>query len=194
MGRILRIVTVLCYFLPFTFFLVTCNGGWTASYNRKEADKNLALEKAERVQDTTVGQASVADTSVKLVTSDTVTRVIYQEQKNSKSKELLNWILDKIMTPAQNALSGISSVYMYKNKEGKVLIAVSILLSLTTLFLWRFLKRKRIALAILLTNLFCFVALIVDSFSSQVTLLWGAWTIFALLIIQLGLEIRKKQG
>ena len=52
----LRLVTVICYFLPFTFFLTTCNNGLELrfSYNQAEADKNILLEKesSEAVTDT----------------------------------------------------------------------------------------------------------------------------------------------
>ena len=42
MKFLLRIITIICYFAPFTFFLVTCNGAFEMrfSYNKLEADSN----------------------------------------------------------------------------------------------------------------------------------------------------------
>ncbi|MDP9042309.1 MAG: hypothetical protein M3N30_10030, partial [Bacteroidota bacterium] len=70
MKLTLRLVTVLCYLLPFTFFWTTCTGvlDLRFAYNQTEANKNKLLENEsfEAVTDTTQNdKLTLADTTKK---------------------------------------------------------------------------------------------------------------------------------
>lgn len=191
----LRLVTIICYFLPFTFFLTTCNNGLELrfSYNQAEADKNILLEKesSEAITDTAKYDQQIftdttkADTVAQNVLKDTVK---ISSDTLQKSSDYGDRILRKIIMPTDTSLSGIGSVLYFKNLTGQIAIAISLLISLVLFVAFKFLKSQRAKLYLLLTSVLCLTIFIIDSFISSVTLLWGSWTLLILLLLQIILE------
>jgi len=192
----LRLVTVICYFLPFTFFLTTCNNGELIySYNRNEADKNILLESES-------SKVAVADTarhdtlSVETINADSSSQIIPNEtgktsyDTSQKSTDYGAMIIGKLLYPTDTSLSGIGSVIFSKNLIGQIAIAISLLISLVLFVAFKFLKSQRTKLYLLLVGVLCLTIFIVDSIVSSVTLLWGSWTLLIVLILQLILEFK----
>jgi hypothetical protein len=196
-----RLVTIICYFFPFTFFLTTCNNPfeWRFSYNRAEADKNIALENEsskiaadtaqydpQSLQDTTNTNA-VAQNLLKDTTN------IYADTSQNLS-DYSDIILRKIIMPTDSSLSGIGAVFYFKNLTGQIAIAISLLTSLVLFIAFRFLKSRMAKLYLLLTAVLCLAIFIIDSFVSNVTLLWGSWTLLVLLLFQLIVEFNEQRN
>ena len=192
-----RLLTILCYFLPFTFFLSTCNNGLELrfSYNQKEADSNLILEQSATstsTVDTTLNDTSIAtvqaDTIEQTKLNDTMQLVSDANNKDDVGDKLFR----KLMMPTEKSLSGIGSIFYYKNLTGKIVMAISLLVSLIFLFAFKFLKLKT-RLYLLLTGVLCLLTFIVDSFFSDVTLLFGTWLLLFLLVLQLIKEFNDRK-
>ena len=188
----LRFVTVICYFLPFTFFLATYNNELELrfSYNQAEADKNILLEKesSEVVTDTAQYDQKVFNDPTK---TDTIAQnVLNHTQKISsdtlqKSSNYGDRVLRKIVMPTDTSLSGIGCVLYFTNLMGQIAIAISLLISLVLFVAFRVLNYQRTKLYLLLIAVLCLTIFIIDSFVSRVTLLWGSWTLLVLLLLQL---------
>ena len=196
----LRLVTVICYFLPFTFFLTTCNNGLELrfSYNQAEADKNILLEKES-------SEVAVVDTahydqqiSVDTTKTETDTQAILKDTVKTssdtiqKSSDYGDRIFRKIVMPTDTSLSGIGSILYFKNLTGQIAIAISLLISLVLFVAFKFLKSQRAKLYLLLIAVLSLAIFIIDSFVSSVTLLWGSWTLLILFLLQLIEEFNDK--
>src|SRR5450631_3347808 len=153
MRPTIRLITVLCYFLPFTFFITTCNRfNLYEAYNKKEADRNnlLARESDKSFYDTsatdTAQKAStqMADSAHTTITAKKDASDTLKTNAGTSSYNDGFWERAKIrmLMPTDSSLSGIGSVFLYKNIAGQICIAVSLLSTLILLFLWKFLKRK----------------------------------------------------
>lgn len=194
-----RLLTILCYFLPFTFFLSTCNNGLELrfSYNQKEADSNLIVEQqlTTSTVDTTLNKYDTsiitdqADTTQQANLNDT-TQFVSEANNNDDFGDKL---FKKVVMPTDKSLSGIGSLFYYKNLTGKIALAISLLVSLILLAAFKFVK-LRTRLYLLLTAVFCLLIFIIDSFISSVTLLFGTWLLFLLFTLQIiiALNDRKK--
>ena len=193
MKLLIRTFTVICYFLPFTFFLTTCNNGIELrfSYNQIEADINKKLEK----EDNNVSSTSAAidrnqtnndtlkiDTAKQNISTDTI------EKHINKSPKLIDSIYMKIMRPTNSSLSGIGSILLHKNTFGKITISIALFCSLILLIAFKFIKSKRGIKYLLLLSLLSLILFIIESFLSSVTVLWGCWTLLCLLITQFIIE------
>jgi hypothetical protein len=196
----LRLVTLICYFLPFTFFLTTCNNGLELriSYNQAEADKNLLLEKESvkvAVADTAQYDQSI---SVDAAKTDTVTQTLLTDTVKTSTDTLQKLIvygdriLRMILFPTDTSLSGIGSILYFKNLIGQIAISICLLISLILFVAFKFLKSKKEKLYLLLIAVLCLTIFIVDSFISSVTLLWGSWILLVLLVLQLIIEYKDK--
>jgi hypothetical protein len=196
----LRLVTVICYFLPFTFFLATCNNGLELrfSYNQAEADENILLEKesSEAVTDTAQYEQQILSDTTK---TDTVAQNLLKDTVKisshtlQKSSDYGDRILRKIVMPTDTSLSGIGSVLYFKNLTGKIAITISLLISLVLFIGFKILKSQRTKLYLLLTSGLCLTIFMIDSYVSSVTLLWGSWTLLILLLLQSILEFNDKR-
>lgn len=198
MKLTLRLITILCYFLPFTFFLATCNGvDINIAYNKADADKDILLEKEsskgtidslqneqQALIDTTNTNADSAEISESTTktSSDTLPR----------SPNYGDIIFGKVIQPTDTSLSGVGSVLYFKNLTGQITIAISILISLILFVAFRFLRSRKAQLYLILTAFLCFTIFIIDCFISNVTLLWGSWTLLILLLFQLIIEFKDK--
>jgi len=102
-----------------------------------------------------------------------------------------------IFNPTEFSLSGLGVLIWYKNQAGEIAIALSLLTSLIILIPFKFLRSARRKQYLLLTNILFVTTFVIDSFISKVTLLWGAWMLLALLLIQYLVErkdSRKASG
>jgi membrane-bound ClpP family serine protease len=193
MKLTLRLVTVICYFLPFSFFLTTCNNGLELrfSYNQAEADKNILLEKESSIVDTVEydQQISTDTTKTNMITQNTLKDTVQMPSDAlPKSPNYGDRILKKIVMPTDNSLSGIGSVFYFKNLTGQIVIVISLLISLILFIAFKFLKSQSTKLYLLLTGVLCLTIFMLDSYFSSVTLLWGSWTLLILLLLQSVLE------
>src|SRR6476469_3457276 len=103
----LRILTILCYFLPFTFFLATCNGpSLVMCYNQKEADSYKITEKESlrNLQDASFGTTLYLTE----VATDTTS-------KDSERQSISDKIIKQIIFPTDNSTSGIGSIVLHRN-------------------------------------------------------------------------------
>jgi hypothetical protein len=190
-----RLLTIICYFLPFIFFLATCNGlELKIAYNKQEADKNIlqadSLSTAVAVDSTQIGSASFSDTTSATVPADSIpAEVLSKDTAGDASKEsFIHRIAIKAIRPTDSSLSAIGSIYYYKNLTGKIVIALSLLISLILLLVYNYLRSQKVKQYLLLVNILCVAVFIADSFISDVTLLWGSWTLLFLLLIQFLVE------
>ena len=194
----LRLITILCYFLPCTFFLITCGGiRMRFAYNQTEANKNILLDNESATKDVDTTQ----DNSIQL--NDTTKSNLLQQSNSrdttkitsdsiKKSTDYWDKIYRKIMMPTGSSLSAIGSILYYKNLTGQISIGVSLLISIILFLAFKFIKSKRTILYLLLISFLCLVIFIVDSFISNVTLLWGSWCILSFLIFQMMLEFKDQ--
>ena len=133
MKLTLRLISIICYFFPFTFFLATCNGlvNIGIAYNQTEANRNILLEKesiklvtdsthldqqilAETTKADTVNQNNLTDSLIK--TSNIFAR---------PSSDYFDMIMKKILFPTDTSLSGIGSILYFKNLVGQIAIALT---------------------------------------------------------------------
>lgn len=191
MKLTLRLVTVICYFLPFTFFLTTCNNGLElrVAYNQKEADKNMLLEK-ESIQ-VVVADSTITDSTTQIISSDTVKTPSDTLQKSTN--DYRDKMLKKVIMPTSASLSGLGSILYFKNLTGQIVIAISLIISLILFVAFKFLKSQKTKLYLLLASVLCLTIFVIDSFISSVTLLWGCWTLLALLMLQLIIEFNDNK-
>ena len=188
MKLTLRLFTVICYFLPSTFFFSNCTGlNLHTAYNQSEADENLLEENesAAAVVDTTTLGTHISDDTSKINYTDNGNKIKSDSDSLTKSIVTGDRILKQILMPTNTSLSGIGSIFFFKNMAGKITIAISLITSLSLLIAFRIMKSKKIKLYFLLTGLFSLTIFIVDSFVSKVTLLWGLWTLLAFMLFQL---------
>ncbi len=167
------------------------------SYSQAEADKNILTEKksSEVVTDTAQHDQQISTDTTK---TDTVTQNVLKDTVKISSDTLQkpsdygDEILRKIVMPTDTSLSGIGSVLYFKNLTGQIAIAISLLISLILFVAFKVLKSKKVKLYLLLTAILCLAIFIIDSFVSNVTLLWGCWTLLILLLLQLIVEFYEK--
>lgn len=195
----LRLLTVLCYFLPFTFFLSTCNGnlGLKYAYNKAEAVGGI-LEENQLTTSTSGPDSLMTDTPMMANVTITEPRLIDSIIKDhghndaTKYSKIEDIILQKVLVPAENSLSGIGVMIFYKNLAGSITVALSLLLSLIFLLAFKFIKSQRLTQYLLLANISSVIIFIIDSFISEVDLLWGIWFLLLVLVSQLFITIKNR--
>lgn len=202
MKPTLRLLTILCYFLPFTFFMTTCNKfELYEAYNKKDAEKNIlrAQQADQSGNDTTTADTTqksgnaVVDTSHAAISAKTDSADTLKNNETATTNKDSFWekVEMVIIMPTSSSLSGIGSIMFYKNISGVIFISLSFLLSLLLLFPWKFLKRKNARWYLLLADFICVLAFITDSFISEVTVLFGSWILLVLIAIQLAIAERE---
>jgi len=202
MKPTLRLLTILCYFLPFTFFMTTCNKfELYEAYNKKDAEKNIlrAQQADQPGNDTTTADTTQKSGAPKIDTAHTEITATTDSADTLKNNETATTNKDSfwekvemvIIMPTSSSLSGIGSIMFYKNISGIIFIGLSFLLSLLLLFPWKFLKRKNARWYFLLADFICVLAFITDSFISEVTVLFGSWILLVLIAIQLAIAERE---
>jgi phosphoglycerol transferase MdoB-like AlkP superfamily enzyme len=193
----LRLATTLCYFLPFTFFLAACGDmGYDFSYNKKEAAKKILLSNQNFSIMTTDSDNTDTNTlaiSAPILEDEAHTNfdsIIsdFNAGLNYNHKTFSERLFIEIISPARSSVSAVGVVLFYKDRAGKIFIVTSMLLSLILFIGYRWIKSKKIICYGLLINIISVSAFICDSFFSDVTLLYGAWVLLFLLIVQVILE------
>lgn len=188
----LRIITLLCYLLPCCFFLITCNDSTlNIAYNQHEADSLANLPSGETVTevmkdtaasgvDTIDQQAKSYDTTADSYTNDTV-------ELNINNKDFML----RLLFPTRQSLSALGAVFYFKNITGQIIIGFAVLLSLALLLAFKWLKKIKLKMIILLMGILSLLVFIVDSILCNVTLMFGIWILLALLVLQYWIEWKK---
>ena len=182
LKSLLRFLTVLCYFLPFSFFLITCNNGEAKiAYNQAEADK-IAAEQAASQQAITPKDSTIEKDSLLAGLADDYAKDTTHKVA-AKRAPLFSERLEKfVIAPTDSSLSGFGSALYFKNIAGRIFIAISILLSILSWLFYKWLYRKLWSTWLLVLNLACMAAFIITCYLSNVTPLVGAWVLVVLLI------------
>jgi hypothetical protein len=193
----LRLLTTICYFLPFTFFFPTCNGlEIRFAYNQTEANQNILLEmKSNRTltEKTPINNQNLIDTVKTKTLSKSPIKDSTRTSNNAlqESNKLVDIVLWMIIRPTKTSLSGIGCVLYFKNIIGKIALAICIFISLFLLVAFKFLKSKRIKIYLLITSILLLTVFIINCFISSVTLLWGTWLFLILLVMQVIIEFKE---
>jgi hypothetical protein len=96
-----------------------------------------------------------------------------------------------VIYPTDYSLSGIGCLLLYKNTMGKIAIGISIALSFLTLFFWLLINKRKLGIYFIIGNITMILVFIIDSFVSNVDLLYGVWVLLFLLTVQLLTEIKN---
>lgn len=183
----IRFLTLTCYFLPFVFYFSTCvDGIGKSAYNKADAIANekekILVEKKDVIKaaaNAVVDNVSVTDSSF-VLTSETLEML-----ENSGD----DWYL----TPTFTSLSAMGVVFAFENSFGPIIVVISFFLSLITFLLWRFFSRKGIGIYIISANVLTMLAFAIMCWLSNITLLYGAYMVLFLLLVQLLTEIQKRK-
>jgi hypothetical protein len=182
----IRFLTLACYFLPFVFFFSTCVDGVSKSaYNKEEAIAN-EREKME------VEKKDLLDKAADLITDNVGVTDSSAEFTSETIKILQSSNADWYLQPTYTSLSAPGVAFTFKNAIGQIIVVISFLLSLITFVLWRFLKKKAgiyiIGLNLILMLVFAIICVI-----ENVTMLYGAWALIFLLVVQLLTEVQSRR-
>jgi hypothetical protein len=186
-------LTLLSYFLPFIFFLSTCTSELTSTdaFNKTDA----ILNEREKVSN----RLSSFDTLFNKIDSNNISYVLTEVRARLKhfystSDNITHLNLDnqyRLLMPTDYSLSAIGTIWFHKNIIGKTAIAISLALSLIILLFYKVLDKRKIAIQIISANIIVLIVFIADNLLSNVTTLYGTWTLLFLLLIQLWTERRK---
>lgn len=189
----IRLLTVLSYLLPFIFFVSTC----TSPVNSEEAfnKTDAILNEQEKISD----RLSSFDTLFNKIDSNNISYMLTEVRERvnyfySTSDNITHLNLDKqyrLLMPTDYSLSAIGTIWLHKNITGRTVITISFVLSLIILFFYRVLDKRKIAVQIISANILVLIVFIADNLLSNVTMLYGTWTLLFLLLIQLLTERRK---
>ena len=204
MKASLRLLTIICYFLPFAFFFRSCDycGHFEICYNQKDADSVILLmskscrtetkKKTDSLDNNSL-VSTLPDTTFKKTQKDTIPKM---ERDNQNAKNIMDhsrfWdnIDIYILTPTETSISAFGSLVLFKNLLGQIMVGLSLFLSLIIPIPLGFLKRRRTKIYLLISVATSLFILLIDSWVSQVSLLWGFWCLFLLVLLQLWVEIR----
>jgi hypothetical protein len=157
------------------------------AYNEKDAIKNEA-RKMEY-------EYSILQSAIDSIRPENKNDILTELRAKSLASNSLKYHdLDfqyYLIRPTESSLSAIGAAYGHKHFLGKIAIAISIGLSLASLLFWTFLQRRKLGAAFILVNIFVLGVFIFDSILTDVSLLFGAWTLLGLLVIQLWIRDRS---
>lgn len=183
----IRFLTLTCYFLPFVFYFSTCVDGISKSaFNKEDAikhEKEKVLVEKKNIFQTAANEVIDHLTFKDTATAFTSETMLILENLGD------NWYL----YPTFTSMSAIGAAFVLENTFAQIVISLSALLSVITFLLWRFLNRKGIGVYIIGANLFFVLAFSVTCFIIEATLLYGAYMLLFLLLIQLLTEIQKRK-
>lgn len=194
---LLRVLTAISFFLPFTFFMEACDGAaLREAYNSKRAEeiiKEIAAhdkERAERrAKDTIQNAASqqVASDSTSISTPTEATSHNYSAMQ--KFSELLIEAFLKARQPTEQSLSAIGVATWFKNKFGQIVVLAILIVFVVVIMPFRFLLKYRIKIFLLCLQMALLIAFITNCLASEVDMLWGLWVMTFLVLSQLALEL-----
>ena len=190
----LRLLTLACYFLPFVFFLNTCDGGKIDkdAFNTNDALQNeaekLKLQKEEFKSNFPKNDFEVAKTDSLI--NDYADTYIYSDNiTNLKAN-----FSEKIICPTPYSISGIGTILLYKNTLGKAMVSMSLFLTFITFVFWFFIRKKKLGIYVVGLNLLSVLIFQVICLASQVEMLYGLWVLLFLLSMQLLTEIQSRKN
>jgi len=210
MKLTLRILTVLCYCLPFTFFVRTCVGPeMELAYNQRQLAVNreaaISFEERKRLQDSIAALSpdTLAPMQAQVVAADSLqkdsssrTAVSTASGKGDKTNSTLTnavWTMYRlwewVKMPTDSSLSGIGTIFNYKNLAGKLLVGFSFLISLVLLINPKRIRIKKRQTVLYMANIALLITYLVVSLFSSVSLRWGFWLLLILLFVQLYREV-----
>jgi hypothetical protein len=180
----------------------------TVAYNQRQlaVDKAAAISFEERkhLQDSIAALSpdTLAPTKVQVAVADSMQRdssqtaVSLASGKGSEPNSTLTnafWTVyqlwEWIKMPTESSLSGIGTIFNYKNLAGKLLVGLSFLISFVLLINPRSIRMKKRVEILLGTDILLLLAYLVVSLLSSVSLRWGFWLLLILLFVQLYKEV-----
>jgi hypothetical protein len=183
----IRFLTLACYFLPFVFYFSTCVDGVTKSaFNKSDA---IANEKEKvRVEKKNIIQAA---------TAEVLDHLTFKDESAAFTSETMH-ILENLgdswyLYPTFTSISAIGAALILENPFAQIVISLSAVLSLITFLFWRLIDRKKIGLYFIGTNLFLLVVFAITCLFIKATLLYGAYALMFLLLIQIITEVQKRK-
>ena len=192
-NYILRLLTLVIYFLPFSFFYSGCEGN---AYNKADAVK---LEKQDSIKKATKSKKELADSTIS-ITDSTVKNINKVNSSDIEDTTTLKYKLNEIgykavekaLMPTKESISALGITQVFENMFGRICIILSIVLSIILLITERFFRDKnKLIRNLLLFNLGCVIAFIIDGFIYKVDLLFGVWCLLIILLLQLYLELKR---
>ena len=191
----IRLLTLLSYFLPFVFFLSTCTSEITSkdAYNKLDAILNEQEKIANQLSDINLILNKIDSNNTTDITSELRAKINATYSISDNISHLNLDIQYRLIMPTDYSLSAIGSIWFHKNIIGKTSIALSLFISLIILLFYKYLDKRKIALQIISINIIVLIIFIADNIISNVTTLYGAWTLLFLLLIQLVTARRKVQ-
>jgi hypothetical protein len=100
-------------------------------------------------------------------------------------------IWERIQMPTDSSLSGIGTIFNYKNPAGKLLIGFSLFISLIMLINPKRIRTQKRQEILYIVNIFSLITYLVVSLFSSVSLRWGFWLLLVLLFVQLYRKVVK---
>ncbi|MBI1781024.1 MAG: hypothetical protein HYR66_06605 [Sphingobacteriales bacterium] len=187
LNFISRLITVLCYFLPVTFFYFGCNGlSSEIAYNKHDVF-NIIIDSKQSVvavsNDTSLKTTpiSIAD-SLKQLPENAKDSIISEELRHDTTGK--KDFLARVISPVNHSLSAIGVIVIYKTVFGKIVICASMVISLFLLFGIRLIRRnEKLIMGLSIINVACVLLFVIDSYSNKVDLLWGAWVLLCSVLI-----------
>lgn len=190
----IKILTILSYFLPSTFFFVSCdNLSFEIAYNKKEAQ---ILIESNRLKTDTISLDSTSVSSTTLVEDSTVTdSTKIKKEAEPTRKDYFHNFLYKTCFPTNETLSSLGAVKFYKDIYGRIFMGISILISFILLFekVSKFIHEKvKVLYSISIASVVLFI--LHSFFISNVELIWGIWIVLILNIICLIIKLKIERS
>jgi hypothetical protein len=180
----------------------------TVAYNQRQltVDKEAAISFEERkhLQDSIAALSpdTLAPIQAQVAAADSVQKDSSQATvspasgKGSEPNSTLTnafWTVyqlwEWIKMPTESSLSGIGTIFNYKNLAGKLLVGISFLISFVLLINPRCIRMKKRKEILFGSNILLLITYLVISLLSSVSLRWGFWLLLILLFVQLYREV-----
>jgi hypothetical protein len=192
----IRLLTLLSYFLPFVFFLSTCTSDSVSkdAYNKDDALKNEYEKSNNSIHGIYAIIDSINPNNSEIEFENLRSQINMVYLNSSNIIYLKEELKTKIIFPTNYSLSGIGSILIYKNTIGKIAIGISIALSFLTFVFWLLINKRRLGIYFIIGNMMMILIFVIDSFLSNIDLLYGVWVLLFLLIVQLLTEIKNPKN
>jgi len=192
---LLRLLTLAIYFLPFSFFYAGCEG---VAYNQEDAKKLISQDSIKQIT-----RKIPFDDSIVIETKDSNYEnsifydTIIEEKIDTTSisyhaNKFGYVIVEHVMCPTKNTISGIGISTIFVNLFGRICIILSILLSIILLMTEVFFKNKNTIITyIILLNILLIISFLINGIIYKVELKFGVGCLLIFLIVQLYLETKR---
>ncbi|GEM_PF-4799818 len=191
---LIKYLVFICYLLPCTFFKVSCDSGFDIYENKQEAEKSIVTQPATDIaeeRDTALSETiSASDTAVQPdIAIDTAAI-----ENESSINDFLVPLGSFAMFPTGDSMSAFGNMIFPERPLNKLTIAVSLLCSVLSVLPFKLLKRRRISIMVAAINLLSVIAFMAICAMHQITLLWGAWVLLAVVALHLMLLLSNSQA